>query len=128
MTVTAVIPAPTRSGLAWKLIGPAKDRWPQVARVKTRFRGGFAYVDAELADGDAIKLCRLRHSGSAPVWGFAIRRASHDGHQDSWLPSGSPSGSPEDAPDAACGLYLGDPAARAGLILGDRQQINEHNH
>ena len=68
----------------------------------------FAYVDAVLADGTTVKLCRLRYGGSASVWGFAIYRASHEDYEDSFLPSGLMGGSPEDALDCAGGLYLGD--------------------
>jgi hypothetical protein len=115
MLPMASIPESTRSSLAVKLGRRALERWPQIKRVKTRFRGALAYVDAELADGETIKLCRLRYAGSASTWGFAIWRASHDDYQNSWLPSGHPSGSPEDALDTACGLYLADPIAWADL-------------
>jgi hypothetical protein len=115
MTAMATIPESTKSGLTWKLINRARERWPQIEHVKTRFRGAMAYVDAELQDGDTVKLCRLRYAGSASTWGFAIWRASHDDYQDSWLPSGSHAGSPEDALDTACGLYLADPSAWADL-------------
>jgi hypothetical protein len=111
----ATIPESTKSGLTWKLINRARERWPQIKHIKTRFRGALAYVDAELQDGDTVQLCRLRYGGSASTWGFAIWRASHDDYQDSWLPSGSAAGSPEDALDTACGLYLGDPRAWADL-------------
>ncbi len=42
-----------------------------------RYRAGFAYVDGVLADGEVLRLCRLRYAGSAREWGFAIYRASH---------------------------------------------------
>jgi hypothetical protein len=64
-----------------------------------------------LADGTTLELCRLRYTGSAHRWGFAIYRASHDDDEDSYLPTGSPIGTCEDALDTACGLYLGDPTA-----------------
>jgi len=51
-------------------------------------------------------VCRL----GQPV-GFAIYLASHDGYQDSILPSGLPIGEPEEALDTTCGLYLNDPSA-----------------
>ena len=57
--------------------------------------------------------CRLRYSGSAHQWGFAIWLASKDGYQDSILPSGLPVGTAEQALDCACGLYLADPTAWA---------------
>jgi hypothetical protein len=58
-----------------------------------------------------LPLFRLRYSGSASRWGFAIYRASHDDYQDNFLPSGDPAGSPQEALDCACGLYLNDPTA-----------------
>jgi hypothetical protein len=76
-----------------------------------RYRGGFAYIDGVLPDGEVLRLCRLRYAGSAQQWGFAIYRASHDDYEDSFLPTGSMGGSPEDALDTACGLYLADPTA-----------------
>jgi hypothetical protein len=115
MGAVATIPESTRSGLTWRLIDRARERWPQIKHVKTRFRGALAYVDAELATGEVVKLCRLRYGGSASMWGFAIWRASHDDYQASWLPDSRPSGSPADCLDTACGLYLGDPTAWTDL-------------
>ena len=94
-----------------RLLARARERWPQITELHTRFRGGFVYVEATLADGDQLPLFRLRYAGSASRWGFAIYRASHDDYQQSVLPDGWPSGTPEDALDTACGLYLGDPTA-----------------
>jgi hypothetical protein len=82
-----------------------------LASVDVRFRGRFAYVDGELPGGEVLPLCRLRYSGSASRWGFAIWLASRDGYQDSVLPSGLPIGAPEEALDCACGLYLNHPSA-----------------
>jgi hypothetical protein len=81
------------------------------AEVTVRHHGRFAYVAGQLADGSVIPLCRLRYTGYARDWGFAIYRASHDDYQDGILPSGLPTGSPEEALDTACGLYLNDPTA-----------------
>ena len=107
----ATIPESTKASLTLTLTQHAHQRWPQIVRIITRFRGSFAYIDAELGDGDIIKLCRLRYAGYATRWGFAIWRASHDDYEDSWLPSGHPSGTSQEALDTACGLYLGDPTA-----------------
>ncbi|MGW3660423.1 hypothetical protein ACWD6R_34375 [Streptomyces sp. NPDC005151] len=71
-----------------------------------RHRGEFAYVDGEFADGESVKLMRLRYSGSASTWGFALYLASTDKYEDSMLPTGSFVGTPEKALDCACGLYL----------------------
>jgi hypothetical protein len=107
----AAIPTSTQTSLRQRLSGWARERWPQLAEVQVRYRAGFAYVDGVLADGDQLKLCRLRYAGSASQWGFAIYRASHDDYQDSYLPTGFMGGTAEDALDTACGLYLGDPTA-----------------
>lgn len=87
----------------------AREHWPDLASVKVRFRAGFAYVDGEITDGPTIPLFRLRYGGSSHRWGFAVYLASHDGYEDSILPSGDFSGSPEESLDCACGLYLADP-------------------
>ena len=107
----AKIPESTQTSLRQRLLARAGDRWPQIDKLHTRYRAGFAYIDATLADGDQLKLCRLTYAGSASRWGFAIYRASHDDYQQAALPDGWPSGTPEDALDTACGLYLGDPTA-----------------
>ncbi len=99
-------PASTRSSLASRLTDHARLRWPQLVKVKVRFRAGFANVDGELGDGDPLPLCRLCYGGSASRWGFAIYRASHDDYQDSIQPSGAFAGTSEEALDCACRLYL----------------------
>jgi len=50
---------------------------------------------------------RLRHSGAASLWGFAISLANKDGYQDSILLSGLPIGAPEATLDPAYRLSLG---------------------
>jgi hypothetical protein len=105
------IPDSTKASLHQRLSQRARQRWPALSRVELRHRGGFAYVDGVLPDGDVLPLCRLRYLGSAHDWGFAIYRASHDDYEDSFLPTGSPVGTAQDALDTACGLYLADPTA-----------------
>jgi hypothetical protein len=104
-------PASTKTSLQQRLSAHARDRWPALAGVTVRFRGQFAYLDAQLPDGEIMPLCRLRYGGSAHRWGFAIYLASRDGYEDSFLPSGYPVGSPQEALDCACGLYLNEPTA-----------------
>ena len=104
-------PPSTKTSLGQRLSAHAKDRWPALHQVQVRFHGQFAYINAALPDGQVLPLCRLRYSGSASRWGFAIYRAGHDDYQDSFLPSGYTSGSPQEALDCACGLYLNDPTA-----------------
>ena len=86
---------------------------PDRPDLDTRYRAGFAYVDAVLADGEILPLCRLRYGGSAHQWGFAIYRASHDDYEDSYLPTGYPVGTCEEALDTACGLYLNTRTSKA---------------
>ena len=107
----ATIPDSTRNSLTRRLSARARERWPQITHVDTRFRGPFAYITARLDDGDELPLMRLRYGGTARFWGFAIYRASHDDYEDSWLPDGRSAGEPETALDTAAGLYLADPTA-----------------
>lgn len=107
----AKIPTSTQTSLHQRLTARARERWPQLAEVRVRFRAGFAYVDGVLPDGEQLRLCRLRYASNANQWGFAIYRGSHDDYQDSYLPTGMMGGTAEDALDTACGLYLNDPTA-----------------
>jgi hypothetical protein len=105
----ATPPPSTKTSLGQRLADRAQERWPALATVEVRFRGQFAYVDGHLPNGEVLPLCRLRYSGSASSWGFAIYRASHNDYQASYLPNGIFSGTPEEALDCACSLYLNDP-------------------
>lgn len=107
-------PESTKHSLTSRLTDRAHQRWPQLASLEVRFRSNFAYVNGHLPSGETLKLCRLRYSGSASAWGFAIYRASHDDYRNSFLPTGMMGGSPEEALDCACGLYLNDPTAWLG--------------
>jgi hypothetical protein len=120
----ARIPESTQTSLRQRLLARADDRWPQIDQLHTRYRAGYAYIDATLDDGDQLKLFRLSYAGSASRWGFAIYRASHDDYQQAALPDGWPSGTPEDALDTACGLYLADPTA----WLTDPRRTSEDTH
>jgi hypothetical protein len=104
-------PESTKTSLRQRLTRHAQTRWPALAAVSVRYRGVFAYIDGQFPDGTVLPLCRLRYSGSANIWGFAIYLASRDGYEDNILPTGLHAGSPEDALDCACGLYLNDPTA-----------------
>lgn len=108
----ATIPTSTRSSLSHKLNTRAREQWPQITHVDTRFRGSFAYVSAQLPDDDDLPLMRLRYGGSASTWGFAIYRASHNDYEDSYLPTGHTTSTPEDALDTACNLYLNHPTTQ----------------
>jgi hypothetical protein len=105
------IPQSTQSSLHQRLIQRQRERWPQLADVRVRFRTRFAYVDGVLPDGELLPLCRLRYGDSASLWGFAIYTGSSHQYKDSLLPSGRPFGEPAEALDCACGLFLGNPSA-----------------
>lgn len=107
----ATAPDSTKISLGQRLRARARERWPQLANIHIRHRGQFAYITGELADGTNLPLFRLRYTGSATTWGFAIYRASHNDYEPSILPSGHPAGTPQQALDCACGLYLNDPTA-----------------
>ena len=104
-------PGSTKTSLRQRLAARARDRWPQLDGITVRWHGEFAYVAGQLPGGTTLPLMRLRYTGSASTWGFAIYRASHDDYDKSVLPSGYPAGTPQEALDCACGLYLGDTTA-----------------
>jgi hypothetical protein len=110
MGVVAAPPASTKTSLKQRLTAHARDRWPELAGIEVRFRAQFAYIDAHLATGETVPLCRLRYAGSASRWGFALYRASHDDYEDNILPTGHFAGTPEEALECAGGLYLTDTA------------------
>jgi hypothetical protein len=58
------IPDSTKNSLHWRLADRAHARWPELTEVRMRYRANFAYVDAVLAAGPVIPLCRLRYLGS----------------------------------------------------------------
>jgi hypothetical protein len=104
-------PDSTKTSLRQWLAARARERWPQLDGITVRYHGKFAYVAGQLAGGSPLPLMRLRYTGSATTWGFAVYRASHDDYAKSTLPSGYPAGTPQEALDCACGLYLGDTTA-----------------
>lgn len=107
----ATTPDSTKTSLRQRLQARANERWPQLTNINIRHRGAFAYITGQLHDGTSLPLFRLRYTGSATTWGFAIYRASHDDYEPSFLPNGHPAGTPQEALDCACGLYLNDPTA-----------------
>lgn len=108
MTRMPTPPESTKTSLGQRLCERARERWPALAAVNVRHRGGFAYVTGELADGSSLPLCRLCYGGYANQWGFAIYLASKDGYEDSAFTQRLPVGTAEEALDYACGLYLDD--------------------
>jgi hypothetical protein len=61
----AKIPDSTKASLHQWLTDRARLRWPTLIEIRMRYRTGFAYVDGVLADGEVLRLCRLRYAGSA---------------------------------------------------------------
>jgi hypothetical protein len=97
-----VIPESTKTSLAQRLRAHAKANWPQLAEIHLRFRGQFAYVAGELADGEQMPLMRLRYGGSAHRWGTAIYVASTDSYEDQiWFTR-----SIEETFDLVCDLHV----------------------
>jgi len=96
------IPEPARISLAQRLRAHAREHWPQLAAVHVRYHGQFAYVAAELTDGDRLPLMRLRYGGSAHRWGSAIYVAGKDSYEDQiWF-----SGAIEEVFDLVCDLHV----------------------
>ena len=46
METMAKIPDSTQTSLRQKLLARAAERWPQIQALHTRYRAGFAYIDA----------------------------------------------------------------------------------
>jgi hypothetical protein len=95
----------TRLSLEGRLGERARLAWPQLEQLHVRHRGAFAYVEAELADGEQVKLMRLRYTGAVGRWGFALYSAGSDRYEDSLLPTGTPA----QTLDCACQLHLAAP-------------------
>src|ERR1700751_3520093 len=102
------IPEPTRSSIVLRLLDHAEKNWPQLAKVRARYHGSFAYITGVLRNGQQIPLFRLRYGGSAHSFGFAIYSAASDRYQDTLLRTGLPAGTPEEALDTACTVHLAD--------------------
>jgi hypothetical protein len=100
------IPESTRSSIILRLLDHAERNWPQLAKVRARYHGSFAYITGVLRNGEQIPLFRLRYGGSAHSFGFAIYSAAHDRYQDAVLLTGLPIGSPQEALDTACTVHL----------------------
>jgi len=86
----------------------AEKNWPQLAKVRARYHGSFAYITGVLRDGQQIPLFRLRYGGSAHSFGFAIYSAASDRYEDAVLRTGLPTGTPQEALDTACTVDLAD--------------------
>src|SRR5689334_1284150 len=81
------IPESTRSSVIVRLLDHAETNWPQLAKVRARYHGSFAYITGVLRNGEQIPLFRLRYGGSAHSFGFAIYSAARERYE---TPSCSP--------------------------------------
>src|ERR1700683_1362945 len=102
------IPESTRSSIILRLLDHAEHNWPQLAKVRARYHGSFAYITGVLRQCEQIRRSRLRYGGSAPSFGFAIYSAASDRYQDALLRTGLPTGTPQEALDTACTVHLAD--------------------
>lgn len=114
----------TRLSLEERLGERARTAWPQLEQLHIHHRGAFAYVEADQADGERVKLMRLRYTGAVGRWGFAFYHACGDRYEDSLLPSGSATGTPADGLDCACQLHLAAPGIRADTGHGTASGVN----
>jgi hypothetical protein len=105
----ATVPQSTKDSLERRLTVHARTRWPQVAGLRFRHRAAFAWIEAELKDGELLPLIRLRYLGSANDWGFGLYLASSGTYEDQILPTGSFTGTPEQALECAGELYIDAP-------------------
>ena len=103
------IPESTRSSIILRLLDHAEQNWPQLAKVRARYHGSFAYITGVLRNGEKIPLFRLRYGGSAHSFGFAIYSAARTRYEDAALLTGSPVGTPQEALDTACTVHLAAP-------------------
>ena len=103
------IPEPTRSSITVRLLDHAEQNWPQLAKVRARYHGSFAYITGVLRDGEQIPLFRLRYGGSAHSFGFAIYSAANSRYEEAVLRTGLPAGTPQEALDTACIVHLAEP-------------------
>src|ERR1700751_5098692 len=93
------IPESTRSSIIVRLLDHAEKNWPQLAKVRARYHGSFAYITGVLRNGQQIPLFRLRYGGSAHSFGFAISSFASHLYQDTRQRTGIPAGTPEEALD-----------------------------
>jgi hypothetical protein len=87
------IPESTRSSITLRLLDHAEKNWPQLAKVRARYHGSFAYITGVLRNGEQIPLFRLRYGGSAHSFGFAIYSPAHDRMAVGWTRRSGPAGS-----------------------------------
>src|ERR1700729_703195 len=93
------IPESTRSSIIVRLLDHTEKNWPQLAKVRARYHGSFAYIPGVLRNGEQIPLFRLRYGGSAHSFGFAIYSPARDRYEDAALLTVLSTRSPQKALD-----------------------------
>jgi hypothetical protein len=106
MTGMPAIPGSTRDSIISRLNLHARQHWPQLTGVQVSYRGQFAYATAILPGGEHIPLFRLRYTGSAHDFGFAVYNPARDRYDDALLLTGLPIGTPQQALDTAAIVHL----------------------
>jgi hypothetical protein len=66
------IPESTRSSITVRLLDHAEKNWPQLAKVRARYHGSFAYITGVLRDGEQIPL--FRYARYRPPGGVVCAR------------------------------------------------------
>ena len=66
--------------MTYRLAARARERWPQISRVNTRFKGGFGYVEAVLPKGETLRLCLLREGEAEQAGGEGEAEGADLGH------------------------------------------------
>ena len=79
------IPEPTRSSIIVRLLDHAEQNWPQLAKVRARYHGSFAYITGVLRNGEQIPGVQ-RCWQSPPVLGFGTKRPACSGGSGLSLP------------------------------------------
>ena len=83
------IPESTRNSIILRLLDHAGKNWPQLAKVRARYHGSFAYITGVLRNGEQIPLFRLRyaappaHSASRSTPPLATATKTHSCAPDS---------------------------------------------
>jgi hypothetical protein len=78
------IPESTRSSIIVRL-DHAEKNWPQLAKVRARYHGSFAYITGVLLNGEQISLFRLRSGNYSSSISLS---AKYSGERDALVGSG----------------------------------------
>ena len=93
------IPESTRSSITVRLLDHAEKNWPQLAKVRARYHGSFAYITGVLRDGQQISRCSGCATAAPPT--PSASRSTHPpatATENAVLRTGLPTGTPQEAP------------------------------